>query len=59
MKSFNLLALAAVILFPGCAAPPPPVVVERHHYYRAQSTKASPSVSSESASSFRAVEKAD
>lgn len=66
MKTLILLPLAA-LLFVGCESPQP-VVVERHHHHyttrpapsrRPAPAKAAPSVSSESATGFRAIEKAD
>ena len=65
MKKLILLPIAAAILLAGCETPQP-VVVDRHHhhYYQRDSTpsrpyKATPSITHESPSEFRAVEKAD
>lgn len=62
MKTLILLPLAVALILTGCGTPQP-VIVERHHHHYTNrpvdTYKASPSVSSESASGFRAVEKAD
>lgn len=68
MKPILLLAPLTCLLLAACAEPEPapPVVVERHYYRTTErqvtSTpsrprKASPSVTTESAESFRAVER--
>ena len=63
MKTLILLPLATALIFTGCGTPQPVIVERHHHHYNprpaSNTYKTSPSVSSESPSNFRAIEKAD